>query len=172
MDPDRRDSLRRDVRLPFRWQALAAPLPSAELAKLFELPPALQLSGRFADLEAEFAAVSQNVHEPAVALALEVTNARITALQEGLLTQHPTPPEATLEIAASGIAFTAAVTLSVGSYIGIWLVLPRCYHVLCMARVCRCKQVEGGYRLAAELLTETMDGAGSKRLSRFISANN
>ena len=172
MDADRRDSLRRDVRLPFRWQALDAPATSAELAKLFDLPPVLQLSPRLAELEAEYAEVAGNVSEPSVALALDVMNARVSAIAEALFAQHPVPAEQDLEVAAGGIAFTAATPLSEASWVGVHMVLPTCYHVLCAASVRRCARTEGGYRVATELLPDALEPAASKRLSRFVFDNN
>lgn len=171
MDADRRESLRRDVRVPFQWRPLDAPVSPTELVKLFDLPPLLLLSDRLADLDAEFAEACRDVRDPATSVALDVLNARVSAMQEALLSQLPTPVESELELAVGGLAFSAPERLAEASWLGVHLVLPACYHVLCLACVCRCERSADnlGYRVAVRL--DGLESTAARRLSRFLIGN-
>jgi hypothetical protein len=166
MSTERRESLRTEVTLPFKWLACAARTPADQLCKLFGLPGFIRIHGKLAELASEFSRALHDIRDPATVGALEVLDAKLGVLEEALHAETAIPTEQPLELAAEGIGFDSAQTLAPGSWLGVHLVLPTAYHLVCGAQVTHCKAADSGYRIGALLCD--MDTAAAKRLTRFV----
>ena len=166
MTTERRDSLRTEVALPFQWLACTTHKPADQLCRLFGLPGFVRIHGKLGELASEFSRALHNVRDPATVGALEVLDAKLGVIEEALHADTAIPPMETLELAAEGIGFDSAETLTIGAWLGVHLVLPTAYHVVCSAEVTHCQAQGSGFRIGARLAD--LDTAAAKRLTRYV----
>lgn len=171
MNADRRESLRRKVRLPFQWRAITTPVDHESLGKLFDLPTRARLTGRFAELESDYLHAIRQVREPGAAAALDVLSGRLTALQDALFSEDPVPESRAVQLSERGVEFAAQSHQDCGQWLAVHLVLPLCHHLLCNAQVLRCDSCVGvkGFRIAAQL--SDLAVADTRCLIRYLMDN-
>lgn len=166
MEHDRRSSVRRRTRLPFAWCPLDGPLPAVQVCDALGIPRALTLQSRLADLDEAFTTAMGALTEPPTAQALRLLDGKLGVVAEAVLAQAPVPDTGELELSADGVGFRAGRPLEPGRWVGVHLVLPVSYHVVCVARVNRCTAAAAGsYRIGAGF--EGLEPPLERRLTRF-----
>lgn len=168
MTDDRRTAIRRQVRLPFRYAAVAADTTAEGLCDALGVSRLLGLRARLADLDDAFARTVGSIAEPRIQDAFRALERKLSALEEVLLAGLPAPETADLEVSADGVGFESAVALDPGNWLAVHLVLPVNYHLVAPVRVARCNPVRGAagpFRIGAEF--QQMEPASARKLTRF-----
>jgi hypothetical protein len=176
MTDDRRGSLRRQVKLPFQWCATSAE-EIADICDALHLPRSHALQSRLADLDDDMRRATATLDDSRLIEVLRVMNARLAVLEEAMLADARLPETQALELSADGVGFTAGQALPQGTLLGVHLVLPVSYHLVCQACVTHCAAIEtgpgaqadrpdaSGYRIGAEF--RSLQPAAARRLTRF-----
>lgn len=165
MSDDRRSSIRRHASLPFAWRPVAANASMAEVCQALGVPAAAALHSRMAELDGELRRLCAALPDASVADAVRLLDDKVALLEEALMSQTPLPPAQALEISADGISFNSPQPVQVGSALGIHLVLPVSYHLVCRGRVSHCAASDGGHHLGVAL--QDMEDPAARRLTRF-----
>lgn len=164
MSDDRRTSVRRDATLPFTWQTTTATASLAELCRQLDVPAALALQSRMAELDEELRRLAGAL-DARTADALRVLDGKVALLEEALLAQSRLPPQRLLTVSADGLGFVEADPVPVGEWIAVHLVLPVSYHLVCRARVTRCEPAEHGFGIGAAFVD--LGPPAGRRLTRY-----
>lgn len=165
MSEDRRTTVRRHASLPFAWKEIPDQASMAEACRALGVPAAAALHSRVAELDDEFRRLCATLPDPRVAEAVQLLNDKVALLEEALMSQAPLPPAQPLEVSAEGLGFESSHAVEVGTLIGVHLVLPVSYHLICRARVSRCAPGEHGHQIGVTLLN--VEGPASRRLTRY-----
>ena len=166
MTEDRRTSVRRRAALPFAWRPIPEGASLAEVCDALGLPPALALQSRLAELDDEFRRACAALADGRVAAALRVLDAKVAVLEEAVLAQAPHPDSRMVTISAGGIDFDSPDPLTVGAWLGVHLVLPVSYHIVCRGQVCHCRRQDGGgHRVGVDL--SHLEAPAARRLTRY-----
>ena len=166
MDQDRRTSLRRQDTLPFAWCQCDAEPNLTDICQGLGLPVAAASNSRLTDLELEASQAIGGIRDTAVAGALTLMNRRVSLLQDALLGNLTIPDSISLDLSAEGLGFRTRGTLESGSWLGIHLVLPDGFHLICGGRVNHCQPDEDDYVVGVSL--EKLDEAAARRLTRYV----
>lgn len=171
MTDDRRSSLRRLETLPFAWCVVDSTATVSEVCAALALPRSHALQSRLAELDDDLIRAAGDVQDSRVAEVVRILDAKLAVLQEGLLADAPLPPLQSLELSAEGVGFSASRELDAGTWLGVHLVLPVSYHLICRARVTHSDRPEepdadGEFRIGAEL--HGLEAAAARRLTRHL----
>lgn len=152
--------------LPFAWQHVPASASTAEICRRFGLPPGLALHGRLAELDDEFKRACAGINDSRTIDALRALGDKLSVLAEAVLAQGPLPDAQAVEVSADGAGFETPEPLEVGVTLGVHLVLPVSYHVVCRARVTHCVPRDGaGFQVGVEF--QDLDASTGRRLTRY-----
>jgi hypothetical protein len=166
MSEDRRTSIRRRAALPFAWRPIPESASLTEICNALGLPPALALQSRLAELDDEFRRACAVLPDTRLAAALRVLDAKVAVLEEAVLAQSPHPDNRLVTISADGADFDSPDPLVVGSWLGVHLVLPVSYHIVCRGQVSHCHAIDsGGFRVGVEL--SHLEAPAARRLTRY-----
>jgi hypothetical protein len=165
MTTERRASIRRQSTLPFAWCRTSETASLAEVCAALGLPAAIALQSRLAELDDDFKRLCAGLPDARLADVLRVLDNKVSVLEEALLAQAPQPDARAVEISADGIGFDSEEPLAAADWLGVHLVLPVSYHIVCRAWVSHCDPQAGGYRIGAEF--RDMEGPAGRRLTRY-----
>jgi hypothetical protein len=166
MTTERRASIRRQAALPLAWCRTSETASLAEVCAALGLPTAIALQSRLSELDDDFKRLCAGLPDVRLADVLRVLDNKVSVLEEALLAQAPQPDARAVEISADGIGFDSAEPLAAADWLGVHLVLPVSYHIVCRAWVSHCDpQPGGGYRIGAEF--RDMESPAGRRLTRY-----
>lgn len=163
---ERRETLRLTLALPLRWLAYAGQPTLERVGSDLGADHALGPRWEAARLAAELERALARLPDAATVAALKVLGRQVELLTDVALACPDPPPPVSLSLSAEGLGFVTETPLAIGSWLGFQLVLPGGYAVLGSARINRCVETGGGWRLGARL-AELAPGA-ERRLNRFL----
>lgn len=171
MTDDRRSSLRRLETLPFAWCPADSTATVADLCSALALPRSHALQSRLAELDDDLTRAAGDLPDSRVAEVVRILDAKLAILQEGLLADASLPAPHALELSAEGVGFRASRPLDPGTWVGVHLVLPVNYHLICRARVTHCSRADepdadGQFHIGTEL--HGLETAAARRLTRHL----
>lgn len=163
---ERRETLRLTLALPLRWLGYASQPTLARVGS--DLGADDKLEGRWeaARLAAELERALARLPDAATVAALKILGRQLELITDAALACPDPPPAVSLNLSAEGLGFVTRNPLPIGSWLGFQLTLPGGYAVLGNARINRCVETAGGWRLGARL--EELAPGAERRLNRFL----
>lgn len=167
---DRRTSLRIHARLPLQWRLQTGMVALPDLAAHWGLGQYLECQQALASLDQKFDRALHDIKDPATVSALRLLNSKMDLVAQGSGTSSEAAeaPPIAVELSADGLGFELEQPLTQSSTIGVHLILPGPFHLLCNAQVSRCDRLDRSSRYHVGLTLLDLPPSASRRLTRFV----